>query len=67
MPHGFVYGDPTQLFPVYPDLQTRADLLQAGVAGPGEAGSGSAAIPMESVRLEVGRYCMVCWRSLVQA
>ena len=64
MSHGLVYGDPMQLFPVCPGLQTRADLLQAGVEGPGEAGSGSAAISMESVRLKVGRHCLLRWRSL---
>ena len=62
-----VYGDPTQLRLVGPGLQPHADLLQVGVEGAGSAGSGSAAITMESVRLEVGGHCMDCGHLLVQA
>ena len=66
-PLGFVHGVPTQLLQVGPDLQSHVDLLQVGVEGAGEAGSGSTEITTESVRLEVGGHCLVCGRLLIHA
>ena len=47
--------------------QFTALVYKLGFVGPGEAGSGSAAVTMDSVRFEVGRHCLVWYRLLVSS